>query len=176
MKELDEYEIPIHGLKEGIHSYEFEIKDSFFEYFNNPDLPGGSLKLKLDLQKRPQFIELDFNLIGNLRLICDRCLDEFDFDVDLSEKLFLRFGEEYEELDDNIVVIPRSESRVNIAQYVYEFTALSIPFQKVHPDTGKGKPGCNPDMIRRLNELKVEENKISTKNTDPRWDKLKNLN
>ncbi len=176
MKVTDEYEIPISGLKDGIHDYGFEIKTVFFEYFDNPDLPGGNLNLKLSLQKRPQFLELDFHLTGVLNLVCDRCLDVFDFDVEINEKLFVRFGEDFEELDDNIIVIPREESRLNIAQYIYEFAALSIPFKKVHPDKPKGKPGCNPEMIKKLNEFNIAEKKLINNDTDPRWDKLKNLN
>jgi uncharacterized metal-binding protein YceD (DUF177 family) len=170
---MDEYEIPIHGLTEGIHNYSFDIKASFFEYYNNPDLPGGHLKVDLCLNKKAQFLEFDFQLTGALDLVCDRCLEVFPFNIDLEEKLFVRFGNKFEELDDNIIVIPREESRFNISQYLYEFAALSVPYKKVHPETTNGKSGCDPEMIKRLNELKVEE-KIDV--IDPRWDKLKNLN
>ncbi len=175
MKVMDEYDIPIHGLKEGIHNYEYVINTGFFEYFGNPDLPGGHLNLSLILNKRPQFIELDFHFIGTLDLICDRCLDLFKFNIEVNEKLFLRFGEKFEEIDDSVIVIPREESKINLAQYIYEFAALSIPYKKSHPENKEGKSGCDPEMIKKLNELKVEETKLKNI-TDPRWDKLKNLN
>jgi uncharacterized protein len=176
VKVMDEFEIPIHGLKEGIHKYEYKIESGFFEYFKNPDLPDGKVNVCLSINKRPQFLELDFEIIGKLCLICDRCLEMFDFEVNVKNKLFIRFGIKFEEIDDNVIVIPREESRISIAQYIYEFTALSIPYKKVHPDNEKGKTTCNPEMIKKLNELKVEENYIKNDNTDPRWDKLKNLN
>jgi uncharacterized protein len=173
---LDEYEIPIHGLKDGIHNYRFDINHRFFEYFNNADLPGGNLAVVLILHKRSQFLELDFHLIGSLNLVCDRCLEVFGFEVDLKEKLFVRFGDKFEELDDNIIIFPREESRFNVAQYIYEFAVLNIPYKKVHPETMDVLSGCNPDMIKKLDELRVEEKKMSADNVDPRWDKLKNLN
>ena len=176
VKVMDDYEIPIFGLKEGIHNYEYKIGTGFFEYFENPDLPGGSLDLSLTLVKGPQFIELDFKFTGTLNLNCDRCLEFFDFEIAVTEKLFVRFGDKFEDLDDNVIVIPRDESRINIAQYIYEFAALSIPYKKVHPDKKNGVSGCNPEMLKRLNELKVEENKLKKDSIDPRWDKLKNLN
>jgi uncharacterized metal-binding protein YceD (DUF177 family) len=176
VKLKDEYEIPVFGLKEGIHTYSYEISTGFFEYFNNPDLPGGDLKLSLTLNKMPQFIELDFYFSGTLKLICDRCLEDYDFEVVLTEKLFIRFGESFEELDDNVIIIPRDESRINIAQYIYEFVALSIPYKKVHSDKSNGSSGCNPEMIKRLDELKVKDNIQKNTRTDPRWDKLKNIN
>ena len=173
MKVIDEYDIPIHGLKEGIHDFNFEAGKSFFDYFSNADLPGGDLKVDLSVNKKTQFLELDLHITGTLNLVCDRCLEEFLFEVDIEEKLFLRFGEVFEELDDNIIVIPRGESRFNIAQYIYEFAVLSIPYKKVHPDTEDDDYGCDPEMIKRLNELRVEE---KNETYDPRWDKLKNLN
>ena len=176
MKVLDEYDIPIHGLKEGIQTFWFEIKTDFFEHFENPDLPGGNLNLNLTLHKRSQFLELDFNIKGSLNLICDRCLEVFDNKVEIENKLLVRFGNKFEELDDNIIVIPKEYSRFNIAQYIYEFAVLSVPYKKVHPDDEKGDSGCNPEMIKILNELRVEEKKITNDNIDPRWDKLKNLN
>ena len=173
MKVKDEYEIPFYGLKEGIHSYDFEISSGFFENFGNPDLRGGNLKLNLTLHKSPQFLEFDFFITGTLKLTCDRCLEYFDFKIEVTEKLFVRFGDHFDELDDNVILIPRAESRINIAQYIYEFAALSIPYKKVHPHDGKGVSGCNPEMNRKLNEYKVEENKDIK--TDPRWDKLRSL-
>ena len=170
---MEEFDIPIHGLKEGIHNYRFEIKTSFFEYFGNPDLPGGNLILNHSLLKSNQFIEFNFNISGTLVLLCDRCLEEFDFEVEVKEKIIVRFGEKFEELDNNIIIISRETSRFNLSQYIYEFAVLSIPYKKVHP--GQGEKVCNPEMIKKLNELSAEENNILYK-TDPRWDNLKNLN
>ena len=176
VKVLDEYEIPIHGLKEGIHRYEFILDSPFFEYFNNPDLPGGKLNAEVSLQKRPQFLEFEFNISGTLSLFCDRCLEIFDYELVVDEKLFVRFGNTFEELDDNIIIIPWEESRFNIAQYLYEFAVLNVPYKKIHPETADGISGCNPEMIKRLNELKAEDIKQENTRNDPRWDILKNLN
>jgi len=173
VKVIDEFDIPIHGLKEGIHDFEYEVGSSFFELFSNADLPGGDLKVDLSLNKKTQFLEFDFRIYGNLNLICDRCLELFSYEVDIKEKLFVRFGDAYEELDDNIIIIPRGDSRFNFAQYIYEFAVLSIPYKKVHPENENDESGCDPEMIKRLNDLRVEEKNDTY---DPRWDKLKNLN
>lgn len=175
VKVMDKYEIPIHGLKEGIHTYGFEIKTGFFEYFENPDLPGGNLNMNLTLHKKSEFLELAFHFNGSLYLVCDRCLEVFNYEVVVTDKIFVRFGNKFEEMDDNVITIPREESRFNIAQYIYEFAALSVPYKKVHPNTENGGSGCNPEMIKRLNELRVEEKNLTNDNVDPRWDKLKNL-
>jgi len=173
VKVIDEFDIPIYGLKEGIHNYSFEVGNKFFEYFNNNDLPSGELIVEVIINKQSQFIEFDLRLKGYLNLVCDRCLEEFDYYIDFEEKIFVRFGDKFEELDDNIIVIPKGEARINIAQYIYELTVVSIPYKKVHPEISSGKTACNPEMIKKLNELKVED---TIDRTDPRWDILKNLN
>jgi uncharacterized protein len=169
---MDEYDIPIYGLKDGIHEYNFEAGLEFFKYFENQDLPDGNLKIHILLDKKPQMMELNFKITGNATVICDRCLDQFSHPVKLNEKLFVRYGEETEEISDKLIVIAREESRFNIAQIVYEYTALSLPVQRIHPDKKNGKPGCNKEMIKKLEQHTAhpEEDTI-----DPRWNVLKNL-
>jgi uncharacterized metal-binding protein YceD (DUF177 family) len=164
---MEEYDVPIYGMKEGVYEYGFTAGMEFFEYFGNPDLTTGSLEILLKVVRRSQFLEFHFEVRGTLRVVCDRCLEEFDYPVESSELLYLRFGEGYEEVDDNVLVIPKEESKFNIAQHVYEYAMLSLPLQKTHPD---GR--CNPEMLKKLEDhrrLKPEE-------TDPRWDILKKLN
>ncbi len=171
MKWLDEYTIPYHGLSQGIHEYDFEVEKRFFEHFENPDIPGGEVTVKLKINKKSAFMELDFHIVGFLSVVCDRCLDVFDSDMDLREKLFIRFGDEEEEESDNVIVLPREETRLNIAQYIYEFSVLNLPVQKIHPEDNNGNSQCNKEMLRKLDQYQAnEEDKM-----DPRWDALMKL-
>lgn len=172
MSLIDEYLIPFYGLKEGIYDYEFEAGNDFFELFENPDVKGGDLKINLILNRRAQFLEFRFNIAGSLTVSCDRCLEEFEFDTLTENELIVRFGEGFEEISDTVIIIPRDETRFNIAQYIYEFSVLSLPVQKVHPVREDGIPGCNKEMLRKLENLHLREEED---NTDPRWDALKNL-
>lgn len=172
---MDDYMIPYYGLSNGIHEFDFEAGDKFFEHFENADILGGKLEIHLILDKKPGFMELDLDMKGYLRVVCDRCLDDFDFSIRSDQKLFVRFGDISEEQSDNVIVIPREETRLNIAQYIYEFAALSLPVQKLHPEDAAGNTKCNKKMIGKLEQLKSRnENEI-----DPRWEallKLKNNN
>lgn len=170
---LGDYMIPFHGLKADLHIYDFEVDDTFFNYFDNPDLPGGEIKIVLNLIRKQSFLELDFHFKGVLTLVCDRCLDNFEFPIDFEQKLYVRFGDENEEQSDNVIVIPREETRLNVAQYIYEYAALSIPFKKVHPDDTKGNSLCNQEMIKKLEQ---HQGKMETEELiDPRWQILKDL-
>jgi DUF177 domain-containing protein len=169
---MDEYDIPVYGLKDGIHEYNFEAGLEFFKYFENQDVPDGNLRIDVLLDKKPQLMELNFRIKGSVSIICDRCLDLFIHPVELEEKLYIRFGDRTEEISENLIVMSREESRFNISHFVYEFIVLSLPVQRVHPDKKNGKPGCNTEMLKKLEKhtMPPAEDTI-----DPRWNALRNL-
>jgi uncharacterized protein len=171
VKFIDEYVISFHGSKDGIHEYEFDVRPEFFEYYENPDYPGGNLKVKVLLDRKPQILKLDFIITGHIKLYCDRCLEIFDYPVGSNEILFVKFGDDFEELDDNLIIIPRDEKQINIAQFIYEFAILNLPFKRVHPENEDGVSACDPDMLKKIEEL---SKKVKEK-TDPRWDNLRKI-
>lgn len=171
MKLLSEYDIPYYGLKEGVHEFDFDVSAGFFEYFENPDFTGGELKIRLKLIRESQLITLIFSISGYISVICDRCLELYNYPVKSEESVFIRFGENYEELDNNIVIIPRNEKIINIAQFIYEFTVLNLPIKRVHPDNKDGNSECDPEMLKKI----AGYSKNIEKHTDPRWDILKEV-
>jgi uncharacterized metal-binding protein YceD (DUF177 family) len=178
---MDNYVIPFHGLKEGLHEYKFEAKTPFFEFFDNPDVPDGDLDIELSLIRKSQFLELNFIIKGTLQVVCDRCLDEYDQEINTTNVFFIRFGDDFEEISDDVIIIPRDETRINIAQYIYEFAVLALPVRKIHPNKENGESGCDEDMIKKLNEHSgndsslIDEEAGDTINIDPRWEMLKKL-
>ena len=169
---LRQYAIPFRGLKEGKHRYHFDIEDSFFEHFDSSEISGADMLARIDLEKHSQFLELHFSLSGNVIVSCDRCLEEFPLEIQHQAKLYIRFGEHTYEQTDEVLVLADSENEVKLGQYLYEYIHLALPYQKVHPETG-GISGCNPDMKKVLDELRSDE--LKPKETDPRWDKLKEI-
>lgn len=172
MSLIDDYLIPFYGLKEGKYDYEFEADNKFFELFENPDIHGGNLKINLQLYRKANFLELKFSIAGTLNVTCDRCLEDFDHEIDSKNELYIRFGDDFEEISDTIIVIPREETRINIGQYIYEFSVLALPLQKIHPEDENENPGCNREMLEKLNKMSPL---ADDQETDPRWDTLKNL-
>ncbi len=77
--------------------------------------------------------------------------DEFDLLIKLA-------GEDAEDIDEesDVVFIPRSETVIDISNWLYEFVMLSIPLQRIHPDGPDGKSGCNPVAISLLSQLEPE--------------------
>jgi uncharacterized protein len=166
---LRKYVIPFTGLKDGKHTFNFIIDDRFFEAFEGSEVKNGNVDVVIELNKTPRFLELHFNLEGKVRVMCDRCLDMFDLAVEFRETLYFRFGEESYEQSENVIILSPKEYEIDVAQYLYEFVHLALPYQKIHPEMN-GKSGCNKRMIEKLNELRVEQQK-----TDPRWEQLKEI-
>jgi len=169
---MDDYLIPFYGLKEGKYDYEFEAGNKFFEFFENPDIHGGYVKINLQLYRKTSFLELKFKIMGTLKVTCDRCLEDFDHEIDSENELYIRFGNDYEEISDCIIVIPHEETRINVSQYIYEFSVLALPMRKIHPDDDEGNAGCNQEMIEKLNKMTPSE---AEDEMDPRWDVLRKL-
>ena len=68
--------------------------------------------------------------------------------------------------------MPHEAYEFNVAQFIYEMIVLAVPNKRTHPKVLDGT--MESEAINRLKELTIkEENPVV--NTDPRWDKLKNL-
>jgi len=87
--------------------------------------------------------------------------------------LVVKFGDEYNNDNDEILIIPHSEYQINIAQYVYEMLVLSVPLKKVHPGVLDGT--LKSEVLDKLEELQPKDTKENKEDIDPRWDALKKL-
>ena len=65
--------------------------------------------------------------------------------IDTHNRLAVKFGKEYAEESDEVVVIPEEEGAINLAWFLYEFIALAVPMKHVH---APGK--CNKAMSSKL--------------------------
>jgi len=164
-----EYNIDIFKLSNSSHRYEFVFDDSFFSLFEGSLVSEGSGKIDLVLLKSDSYIELKFEIAGRIELICDRSLAPFGFDIAIKNKLLIKFGDNWEELSDEILMMPRNEQTINVAQYVYEFIGVAIPMKKLHP---KFNNEDDEDEFIYSSEDSNENEQIVT---DPRWKKLKDL-
>lgn len=192
MGRFSAYAIPLKELSAGTHTYEYELDNGYFRDIEGPEVPKGSVHATVEVRKTAQAYELKFSLKGVVQILCDRCLEEMDQEIEAEDHLRVKFGSEYAEEGDSLIVVPEEEGEVNIAWFLYEFIALNIPIRHVHP-IGK----CSKVMVSKLrrhlahdtNEeeesgedddlgLEVmgdEEEKEVNEPTDPRWEGLRSL-
>lgn len=175
MKDLKEFNIPFVGLKQGNHVFEFEIENTFFEAFDFDEFHNSQLKVHLDFLKKSTLFELHFQVSGTVNLDCDVSLEAFDLDMNGTFDLIVKFGPEYNDDSDEILIIPHEEYQINVSQFIYELVILSIPSKRVHPKVLDGS--MESEALKKLKELEVnnESPADSKEEIDPRWDKLKGL-
>ncbi|WP_040497632.1 YceD family protein [Fulvivirga imtechensis] len=176
MNVLEKFNIDIYKLQNGVHLYQFDIDDQFFEAFENSIIDKGKGSVKLELEKTETFIRLHFDISTSVQLECDRSLDLFDYPIHSENSLILKFGDHEEEINEEISIIPRDRQRINLAQYIYEFIGLSIPMKKLHP---RYKDENEDDELIYSSDKSSEDQDNegkSDEDIDPRWQKLKNLN
>ncbi|WP_079736608.1 YceD family protein [Salegentibacter salegens] len=175
MRKLAAYTIPFVGLKLGKHQFEYEIDNEFFEHFEYDDLNSANVKIDLLLEKKTTMMELTFEASGAVNVNCDITNEPYNQPIDGSLFLVVKFGDEFNDENEDLLVLPHGEFEVNIQQYIYELIVLSIPLKRVHPGVEDGT--LESDVLDKLEELSINnnENKNDEDEIDPRWDKLKNL-
>jgi uncharacterized protein len=167
LKRLEAYKIPLKGLSVGQHSFSFIVDREFFECFDDEEISDSHVEVSITMQKSTYTYELTFLVQGTVSLPCDRCLDELEMNIKNESNLFIKHGETFQEVDDEVVLVPEDEGYFDVSPYIFEYIKLSLPIQRVHK---KGK--CNSEMEERIQSLKPHD---SESKTDPRWDSLRNL-
>jgi len=168
----NKYQIVYQGLSEGKHEFDFDINDSFFENREYSEIKKGELKAKIILNKKSTFLELDVKVDGFIELICDRCLGEYKQKIKFKGNLYVKFSESEGDLDYDVICLSSKDHELDISHYLYESIRLSIPLKRVHPYK-MGKSTCDPEMIKNIYNLNIEES--TEDEIDPRWNELKNL-
>lgn len=173
MNRQDDYKIPFTGLKPGSHSFTFEVGDRFFEQIHDAEITAGKVTVEVTLVKEERMMDLHLEISGAVRVSCDRCNEPVEIAVKGPERLIVKLGDRYEEESEDVQVIPDTQHEIDLAPFLYEYIHLLLPVKKVHPDDRNGKSGCNPEVLKKLEELAPHPHQ------DPRWEalnRLKNLN
>ena len=100
-------------------------------------------------------LELEMYAKGTVNVNCDITNEPFDQKITSSLELVVKFGDEYNDENDEILIVPHGEHQINIAQYVYEMLVLAIPQKRVHPGVEDGT--LESEVIDKLEELQPKE-------------------
>src|SRR5690554_605111 len=168
---MKEFLISFVGLKLGKHHFEYQINKLFFENFDYHQFEDILGMAKLTLNKKENLLELSFEHKGTVKVPCDLTGIYFDLPIKGKLNLIVQFGEEYNDDNEELLIIPHGEFQINVAQYIYEMIVLSVPIKRVHPGVKDGSIDVS-EYEKYISYQKPEEIK---EETDPRWDKLNNL-
>ena len=163
MKTRD-FDISFYGLALGAHDFEYELNDAFFTLFEYQEYRELQGTARLHLVKSETMMDCRLDFEGSIQAPCDITDEMYTQALENHFAFQVKFGEEYNDEDDEILILPHGDHQFNVAQQIYELVVLSIPAKLLGPNAGNG-----------LEDF-IEEEEDDTKNeTDPRWDELKNL-
>lgn len=158
------------GLKLGIHNFEFVVDDSFFEKLEYSPITQGEVEVNLALEKKSSMLVLNFELGGWVGETCDRCAVDYHQQMKGEHKVYVNFGDDYDEPDDNLIVIPREAYELDVTQLIYEFIGLNIPIRKVPCEEDGDTSICDKETLKVL-----EDSEAGQENENPLWAELNKI-
>lgn len=166
------YSLPVQGLKNGIHKYNYLLDASFFKEFEASPLNECEIEAEVELDKRSDMMVFQVELTGWTAALCDRCNAGIQMPLEGSHDLFVKYSEEKEEDDDEVIFISREAPSFNLAKYLYEFSVLSLPIANVYDCKNDENPPCDTEVLQYLEGKKDNDNDAPGSSV---WDALKDL-
>ena len=191
MGKFTAFKLPLKSLGVGTHEFEYHLDKQFFVDMESADVRDADLDVHLDVQYNGDFYTLDFTIEGDAVVLCDRCLDDLTFPIDVDYHIVVKYGEDYNDDNDEVLEIPESDNTLNVAYMLYDTVVLAIPMKHVHP---QGE--CNRQMsamLKKHQALNINEDadfdgdfvddydnsdseaSAGSEVIDPRWAALKKL-
>ena len=130
MSEKIPHTILLDKLEVGEHLFDFQLDSSYFSTIEASELLGGMVDVKARLLLHDDDFEVDLDIVGQVQVTCDRCLDAMDVEVDV-----------YEENID----LEKDTNQLDLAWLAYELIIVNLPLVHSHQDGG-----CNPMMDELL--------------------------
>lgn len=132
MSEKTAHIVLLDKLELGEHLFDFQLDNSYLSTIENSELLGGTVDVKVRLILHEEDFVVDMDIVGQVQVTCDRCLDSMDVDVDIYE--------EEMELEDD-------PKQLDLAWLAYELIIVNLPLVHSHQDGG-----CNPEMDALLQD------------------------
>ena len=173
MDKYRNYDISFSGLKQGKHEFEFCVEQRFFDLFEaEEEFENAKIVSKFLLEKHSTFLGFVISVSGTVDLTCDISNEKFQYPINNEIKFLVKFGEEYDDSNEEIITIPHHYSEFNIAQFIYEAVVLAIPMKKVSPAALE-----NEEFQSLLDKFspKINKEKADDEDIDPRWEALNKL-
>ncbi|MGS0747752.1 YceD family protein [Halpernia sp. GG3] len=169
MDKFRNYDIAFSGLKDGKHDFKFEVDQAFFNLFETEqEFTAPKISADVFMVKHENFLEIQIKVAGTIQLVCDITTTDFDYQIENQIKVLVKFGNEYDDSDVDVITIPRQDNAFNIAQLLYEDIVLTVPMKKVSPK-------LSAEDISLLEKFSPQDEIETEDEVDPRWNALKNL-
>ena len=140
---MDTYKIDLLSSGLGGKTFEFEIGNDFFAEIGGL-IQRGNIHTTVVCLNAGSVYKFRIHSIGTVIVPCDRCLSDLELRIETADDLNVKLSSEYAD-DGDCVIVPESEGYLDLAQFIYEFIALSMPMTCCH-EPGK----CDDAMMHEL--------------------------
>ena len=109
---------------------------------------------------------LKFEIGGTATVSCDRCGNSLPIEIWDEFNMLIKMVENPAEMneqeeDPDVLYISRTESHIDVADWIYELVLLSFPLQKVCGTDEKGHSLCNKEVLEKLKEMEVKSSETA---------------
>ena len=136
-------------------------KTLFYEFNDFMKEFEADVYADLELKSLGQFIEVSGTVQGKLKLICDRCLNEFDYKLSIDiEETFAKqslqdeYSSEFELTRGQFITDLNGEKEIDIYDLLYQSVILALPNKKVCGIN------CNEDMFMSDEDYHVHDSRM----------------
>ena len=136
-------------------------KTMFYEFEEFMEEFGADIYADLTLKSLGQFIEISGKAEGKLKLICDRCLHEYEYNLQIEiEETFAKqalqdeYSQEFELQRGQFITDLNGEKEIDIYDVLYQSVILALPNKKVCGIN------CNEDMFMSDENYHVHDSRM----------------
>ena len=167
------YTIKFSGLPLGMHAFAFTIGPDFFSQHEDSIIHEAKVEANVNLSKSTT-LQLDIRLNGEVIVDCARCLEPVTIPVDVEKHLLVRMVEKPnpEDDDDDAIQIAENAHEIDLEKVFFDYLTLEVPYSPVHPDQEDGTPGCDPEVLKFIQQSQADAAEHKEEGT---WDALKNI-
>lgn len=146
------YTLNLASLPEGHHEMDCRCDTEFFRMMESPDVYEADIDAHIDVDRKGDAYHILITLEGDMRIPCDRCLEPMVHEVDAEYGLTVRYGDEYNDSLDDVLILPWNEREWDLSRVLCDTVMLTVPLRHVHDD---GE--CDLSMTDRLKEITRED-------------------
>lgn len=159
---LEEFNIDFNRISEDSFEFNYKLDDTFFALKEHSLYDSGLLEVIVEGTRIENTVTLKYGVKGAIHASCERCLEAIDIPL------------EYEYLEG--VKITSDKSLLEQENHIHESHPVFSIYDSLYERICMEMPGrliCENSSRKEACEL--PQGTVSKEETDPRWDKLKNL-
>ncbi len=170
------YDVSFAGLSLGTHTVKFHLTQEFFDLFDfDQEFRNPNIDVELTLDKNTTFLDFLFKMNGTIEVENDLTGEPYTEEIKGDMEIVVKFGEDYDDSDDEVLIIPHGEYKVNVAQLLYELVLLNIPTKHIGGDLNSEQAKKAMELLEQYSPKEELEESEEDKEIDPRWEALKKL-